>query len=63
MKVYCGKCRFLLRDIINCTHPKNIGDWYGETLPNGDPAYNRKPKEINANNDCTWFEPERRENI
>lgn len=57
MKVYCCKRKYLhLNDMryrdpfYECLAEQNIeGTWYSE-------GSRRQPKELNINNDCTWFE-------
>jgi len=64
VKIYCKKCRHLGSRMGDndsfCCHPNNIGDWHSDKDPYGEPRYRLYPKDINANNDCDWFEVDRR---
>lgn len=66
-KVYCRDCRYLdwppdspneYTAIVTCRHPNNLGthaytNWYSSGSLD---VWNRSPREINAANDCGWFE-------
>ena len=67
-KVYCGDCRHLehrlpgkqLGEItfgmLDCFHSKNKTHKREEEIFTKREYFNRVPYEINANNDCNWFE-------
>jgi hypothetical protein len=68
-KVYCSRCEcvegskgmFGGASKINCVNSKNVKtvventnlDWYEEPLSST--TYDKKPAEINKNNDCAWY--------
>lgn len=62
-KVYCKDCQFFPLNyamgisLNPCKHPANTEEilensWFSPTTHS---SYERKPSEINANNDCVWF--------
>lgn len=51
--VFCKKCKYLVEEVKECHHPRNIGmthNWYEKTKH---PL--QHPKKINSNNDCSWY--------
>jgi hypothetical protein len=68
-KVYCSRCECIEgskgmlggTSKINCSNSKNVRtvvedtnlNWYEE--PKSFTTYDKKPAEINKNNDCSWF--------
>lgn len=66
MKVYCSECRHhvyladFFKDSHGCYAPKNAvrkeapGNWMYR--PETTTEWERKPEEINAHNDCSWFQ-------
>ena len=63
-KVYCKECRYLsiVGDLMGCEYPDNKVTWYSEDQKfrhRGRP-WKKDPYDLNYNNDCNWFEKERR---
>ena len=54
-KVYCASCRWLY--FGDCMAPQNVT--YEDTWKARVVKYIKSPKELNANNDCVWFEKEK----
>jgi hypothetical protein len=66
--VYCSECVFLKKYLpskaTDCTYPENMvktltkGDWLTRPYEIEEPF--AQPSELNAKNDCAWFEKKRR---
>ena len=62
-KVYCNNCRHLKESMGDCRHiclnVNNLESWLSPPEVKRS-KFKRKPEEINENNDCSWYEVERR---
>lgn len=67
-KVYCKNCKNLIELVgMFCGALENIRTWYSNELADvwnlcPDIVYDKKPWEINKDNDCKWYQEKDEDN-